>query len=260
MMARRTHADIETDPATESDAGADASAEVGVSAVNRALSVLDSFTPESSTLSLAALSEKTGLYKSTILRLLQSLEAFGYIQRTGSGHYTLGPTPLRLAAILKSDLHPAEKIMPVLRQLMQGTGESATLYVRAGAMRLVAYRVDSTRSVRDNVHTGQLLPLHTGAAGKVLVDFERFDPAWMASPVNERPPLLRISLGERDPETAAMACPVFGVANQLEGAVSLSGPIGRFDPARVALMTPPLLEAARALTIALHGDPRLFVR
>jgi DNA-binding IclR family transcriptional regulator len=257
-MIRRAQAVAEAD--ADIDAGVEALADVGVSAVNRALSLLDAFTQEASTLSLAALSERTGLYKSTILRLLQSLEAFGYVQRTSAGHYSLGPAPLRLAAIFRSDLHPAELIMPVLRHLMQHTGESATFYVRSGEMRLVAYRVDSTRSVRDNIQTGQLLPLHAGAAGKVLVDFERFAPGSTPDTAARRPPLLRVSVGERDPEMAAMACPVFGIANHLEGAVALSGPVGRFDRARVTLMTPPLMEAARSLTVALHGDPRLFNR
>ncbi|CAM5185264.1 DNA-binding transcriptional repressor YiaJ [Castellaniella defragrans] len=147
----------------------------GVAAVNRALSILEAFTVESPTLSLVELSEKTGLYKSTILRLIESLESFGYIQRSSAGSYVVGAAPLRLAAVARNDLHPAEKIMPALRALAERTRESASFYVRSGDKRLCAYRVDSPRSIRDHVQPGQLLPLNVGAAGHVLQIFA--DPA-----------------------------------------------------------------------------------
>lgn len=229
--------------------------EIGVAAVNRALMILDAFTRDNTTVSLAQISEKTGLYKSTILRLLQSLESFGYVLRLHNGSYILGPAPLRLAAVARSDLHPAEKIMPVLRGLVQATSESASFYVRSAGMRLCAYRVDSPRSIRDNVQAGQLLPLDAGAGGRVLIEFDKLAGSQLA--LSPRP-FLRVTRGERDPETAAMACPVFGVDNQLEGAVSLSGPISHFSDEDVAVMTPHLLDAARALTTSFQGDPRVF--
>jgi DNA-binding IclR family transcriptional regulator len=229
--------------------------EIGVATVNRALSILDVFTQENKIVTLAHLSAKTGLYKSTILRLLQSLEVFGYVLRLSSGSYILGPAPIRLAAIAKSDLHPAEKIMPVLRSLVQATGESASFYVRSANMRLCAYRVDSPRSIRDNVQAGQLLPLNVGAGGRVLIEFDNLTDTQLAQADK---PFLRVTYGERDAETAAMACPVFGPNNKLEGAVSLSGPISHFSEEAVAAMAPHILDAARSLTTSFQGDPRVF--
>ena len=133
--------------------------EPGVAAVNRALSILDAFTEDASMLTLAQLSQRTGLYKSTILRLMQSLESYGYIHKLASGLYMLGPSPIRLAAIATKALHPAELVMPVLRELVQATSESASFYVRSGAMRLCSFRVDSPRAVRDHVQVGALLPV-----------------------------------------------------------------------------------------------------
>jgi DNA-binding IclR family transcriptional regulator len=229
--------------------------EVGVAAVNRALAILDSFTAERSVLTLAQMSQKTGLYKSTILRLLQSLEAFGYVHKLNSGSYILGPAPVRLAALATKALHPAETVMPVLRDLVETTRESASFYVRSGTMRLCSYRVDSPRSIRDHVHVGQLLPLDKGAGGHVLKDFETSERSPIARSTTQ---LVRVSRGERDAETAAVACPVFGAHDKLEGALSLSGPINRFGEAEVESMIPPLIRAACALTIAFMGDAAIF--
>ncbi len=227
--------------------------EIGVAAVNRALMILECFSDNES--SLAFISKKTGLYKSTILRLLQSLEAYGYIVRLASGAYALGAAPLRLAGIACNSMHPAEKIMPVLRELVQATRVSASFYVRSGNMRVCAYRVDSLRSISDNVKVGQMLPLNRGAGGKVLIEFDKLKSA---SEVSARLPLIRVTHGERDPETAAMASPVFGPNRHLEGALSLSGPIQHFDVDAVNVMAPALLHAARLLTTSLLGDPTIF--
>ena len=63
-------------------------------------------------------------------------------------------------------------VMPVLRALVQATGESAAYHVRQGRERLCLYRVDSPHPVRDHARAGDLLPLDKGAGGRVLVAFD----------------------------------------------------------------------------------------
>lgn len=240
-----------------SEAEATETAEIGVAAVNRALTILEAFTQEKRALTLAELSEATGLYKSTLLRLIESLSHFGYISRSGTGVFTVGPRAMRLAAIYKTSLHPAEIVMPCLRSLAERTRESAALYVRSGHMRMCAYRVSSPRAVSDNVNEGDMLPLSSGASGKILlafsgekgVDFDRIREAMVC-----------VSLGERDPEVAAVSCPVFAAGDDLKGALAVSGPIHRFPPELIAAVQPLLLDAARQLTTSFGGDPALYDR
>ena len=61
--------------------------EGGVAAVHRALTILDAFTESDQKLGLAELAKRTGLYKSTLLRLAKSLEKFGYLIRSEDGSY-----------------------------------------------------------------------------------------------------------------------------------------------------------------------------
>ncbi len=229
--------------------------EVGVAAVNRALSLLAVFSKETPSFTLAQLAERTGLYKSTILRLSESLEAYGYLTRNGAGIFALGPAPMRLAALYRNHLHPAEIVMPALRDLVRTTSESAALYVRAGEQRLCAYRVPSPRAISDNVQQGELLSLDKGAGGHVLMAFAGTKGARHEE---VRQAMFSLTLGERDRETAAMACPVFGIGQALKGALSLSGPLQRFTPASIKTMTKALFATARALTAALGGDPDVY--
>lgn len=228
---------------------------MGVAAVERALQVLGAFRDGDAALELSDLAARTGLYKSTILRLCASLERHGYLRRLATGAFRLGPAPLRLATLYQQSFRLADLARPTLAVLADRSGESASFYVREGAARVCLFRADSPHTVRDHVREGDQLPLDRGAAGKILLAF-----GGARGPVfaRIRRRLVAVSYGERDPETAAVACPVFGPDGVLAGALALSGPRYRFTRPAVASMRRLLLRAAADLTVALGGDRTPF--
>jgi DNA-binding IclR family transcriptional regulator len=226
--------------------------EGGVAAVERALSILDAFGEADDTLTLAILAKRTGLYKSTILRLCKSLEKHGYLLRAADGSYRLGAKLLYLGSLYQRHFRTGDVVVPILREVAQQVHEGASFYVRDEDSRVCLHRVDATRSVRDSVHEGDRLPLMLGAAGHVLSAFSngrgaRYDEV--------RKNMYAASFGERDPETAAVACPVFGPQQRLIGALSISGPRYRIE-AEVDHLLPALLKYGRELTRVLGGNPR----
>jgi DNA-binding IclR family transcriptional regulator len=224
----------------------------GVAAVNRALSILQAFEGETEALTLALLARRTGLYKSTLLRLIASLQAFGYIVQLPTGRYQLGPTPFRLGAVYQRANRLHDHVMPVLRRLVAEGTESPSFHVRHDQkLRLCVFRVDSQHSTLDRVEAGALLPLDRGAAGKVIL---AFDGSVQNEALNEiRRNFIAMSFGERDPDCAGIAAPVFGAENRLIGALSVSGPKPRFTPESKARMSELVLDAAVELTRALGG-------
>src|SRR3546814_4774720 len=58
----------------------------GVAAVERALTILAAFEQASEPLTLSELSRRSGLYKSTALRLLESLRKFSYVSVRSEEH------------------------------------------------------------------------------------------------------------------------------------------------------------------------------
>ena len=70
----------------------------GVAVLDRAFALLGAFQPTDERLTLTELSRRTGLYKSTVLRLLGALEHGGFIRKLDDGQYAIGPQPMRLAA------------------------------------------------------------------------------------------------------------------------------------------------------------------
>ena len=104
---------------------------------------------------------------------------------------------------------------------------------------------------------GERLPLDRGAAGAVLRAFGP-RPERNLEEIRER--LWHPSYGERDPETASVAVPVFGIGQQLREALALSGPRERFTPKQVEQASRILLDAAGRITSALGGDAAPFIR
>jgi DNA-binding IclR family transcriptional regulator len=240
-----------------SNAASEEARRVGVAAVDRALSLLAAFREGDTVLTLAEMAERTGMYKSTILRLCGSLERYGYLQRLGRSGYRLGPTPMRLASLYQRSFRLGDLVVPVLHKLVDRTGESASYYVREGAVRVCLHRVDSPLSIREHVREGDHLPLDRGAAGRVLLAFSGAEGPVYAR-IRRR--YVTATYGERDRETAAVAAPVFGIGQELLGALSVSGPVYRFPPRTTARLAALVREAAADLTAALGGDPRPFKR
>lgn len=98
-----------------------------VEAVERALTVLETFDSPQEAFTLAELAQATGFYKSTLLRLLGSLERYDYVQRGEDGRWRLGASPVRLARRHAPSRHLAARVQPVLDRLADDTGETAAL-------------------------------------------------------------------------------------------------------------------------------------
>ena len=166
----------------------------------------------------------TGFYKSTILRLAGSLERSGYLVRAENGVFRLGPAVWRLGSIYRAGFVLGEAVRPQLRRLVEATGETASFYVREGATRVCLFRQNSPHAARHHLDEGSALPLTAGASAHVLLAFSDGKGA-RTKAVRERG--YDISLGERDPQVAAVAVPVFDLAGKFRGALAVSGLIGR---------------------------------
>jgi DNA-binding IclR family transcriptional regulator len=231
----------------------------GVAAVDRALSLLAAFRAGEEPLSLAQLAQRTGLHKSTALRLLASLEHSLLIERSDRGHYSLGRGVQHLHQVFQSNSSLEQAVMPALRKLVERTGESAALHARWGGLdnpqRISLFRVDSPRPIRDHHLVGDILPMTGGTGARVLM---AFDPELSTHQSESLTKLLKLirkrgfhaAIGDRDPEVAGISAPVFKRAageRILVGALVLTMPASRYDEKHIAV----LVDAAREISSAL---------
>ena len=223
-------------------------AEQRVEAVERALALLEAFADGRKVLTLTDLAAHAGLYPSTALRLAGSLIRFGDLARSADGSYRLGPTPLRLGALYRAGYDLSEQVRPALARLVARTGETGGFYVREGDRRICLFREPSPRPIRLHIEEGAAMPLDRGASAHVLMAFTDG-----ALPIHAavRTAGVAISIGQRDPEIAAVAAPVFGRGGQMLGALGISGPVLRLGASEAEAMTPLVMEEARRLSRAL---------
>lgn len=225
----------------------------GAAAVDRALSLLSTFRSGDTALTLAELAQRTGLYKSTALRLLASLEHARLLERLDDGRYALGLEVARLHGIHAAAFSLDRVVLPVLRELVRRTGESAAYHVPQGqgaaAVRVCRFRVDSPHPVRDHIRAGDVLPIDRGTGGRVLQAFA--PPGTLPAPKpRDRALLARIreqgycsAEGDRLPEVSGISAPVFRPDGTLAAALTLTMPAHRHDERHVKAV----LQAARAL-------------
>lgn len=196
----------------------------GVAAVDRAISLLAAFRPGDAELTLLQLSERSRLYKSTVLRLLASLEHGGLIQRKADGRYALGYEVARLNGIYATSFSLAEVVMPILRELVAQTQESAAFHVALGEHRLCLHRVDSPQPIRYHTNEGDILPLDRGAGGRVLSAFggargKCYDAIRRDGFV--------VLTGDRLPELSGISAVVKNADGEVAGAITLTMPTSR---------------------------------
>lgn len=233
-------------------------AQRGVAAVNRAIRILQALleSPEGH-LSLADLARATSFYKSTLLRLCESLEDAGLVVRQVDGTFRLGPTTLTLGNRYQEAFDLSDIVMPALRSLAQKTGESVSFYVLEGDQRVCLHRINSTQHrISHFVPVGTTFPQYTGASGLIFKAFSTERPEELAE-LRQR--MTALSLQQREfSETGAVAAPVFGQLGELVGSLSISGPINRFNKDTLNSLQKEALATAESLTKSLGGDSSLF--
>lgn len=216
----------------------------GVAAVDRALTLLEAFTPSDTALTLEALATRTGLVKSTALRMLASLQHFQFVQRLRDGRYVLGGGIARLHAVYSASFSLENEVLPVLQELTRKTNETAVFYVRHGDQRLALCRVESEEPVQTRVKVGDLVPIDRGSAGRVLAAFSGAKGRMYDEVREAKVAALK---GDRVPDLSGIASPVFRADGALAGALTLTMPTHRYKKSYVALVK----EAARALSARL---------
>jgi DNA-binding IclR family transcriptional regulator len=216
-----------------------------IEAVERALALLQCFRQPGEILTLAVLAQRSGFYKSTILRMAASLIYMKFLQRDPRGHYLLGPELRRLGALSPAQVTLNDLVRPELQKLASFTRETASFYVRDDMDRICLYRVNSSRSARHHLEEGSRHPLKSGAAGKVLWAFDPCANDGTSAAIRARG--WAVSKGERDPDLAAIAVPLLNESGELFGALTVSGLLTRFSPDEFKTYRKRLLDVAAAL-------------
>jgi DNA-binding IclR family transcriptional regulator len=241
----------DTDPVTDSS----------VRSVSRALGLLALF-DEAPIWTLRELVESTELPKTTVLRLIQTLEQFGYLYARPDHRYCLGPTLIRLSRSVEQVWRLPVAADATMEQLREQTKETINLYVLEGRSRVCVAQKQGSQQIRYVIPIGLPLPLWGGASAKILLadrDQEFVDKVlreggkddryrqWFAGELERvRENGVAVSHGEREPAAASVAAPI-RAGDRTIAALAISGPTTRFTEEYVQELSQTLKSAVEQM-------------
>jgi IclR family acetate operon transcriptional repressor len=224
-----------------------------IAAIERAVDVLLLFGDgDDATLGVTEIAARLDLSKAVVHRILSSFRAKGFVEVDETTHrYQLGPAVARLGLVYLDRVDVRSVARPVLERLSAETDETATLSIRTGWTRVYIDQVTPARDVKMVVQLGHAVPLHAGASSKAILAFlpaseidgyldevglERLTDVTITSVRALKADLTAVrqrgyatSKGERLRGAASVAVPIFGHDGSVSAAMSVSGPVERFQ-------------------------------
>lgn len=142
--------------------------------IGRALEILAVLRKSEHPLGLADIAAYVGLAKSSVFRLLHTLEVSGYVERTADGAYGLS-SDLRVWGDGKRVTDLVDAAMPHMRRLSREFGETITLAMHFDNRIEVVATLDSPQLIRMANTVGRILPPHASSLGKAITAYQPED-------------------------------------------------------------------------------------
>lgn len=242
-----------------------------VPVIERMMDILGALEQRGTGLTISELTQALALPRTTIYRILNTLQRHEVVRRDTGGAYHLGRRLLSLAAHVAaqaSEIDLAAICQPHLDRLALELGESVKVSVLSQEGILVLAAATGRREYALSVAPGQHVPIHAGAASKLLLAYmdapaldlwlsrplSAYTPKTITDPKRLRSEVVRIKRqgwaqdsGENAPGVQAFAAPIFTGGGEVVAALSIPFLSGT-DATRMEEIRLATIAAARAIS------------
>jgi len=240
-----------------------------VQSLDRALEILRLLGSEPE-MRVTDLARRLEVHKSTVFRLLSTLQEHGLVEQTPTTEkYRLGYGLVRLAGAVVAELDLARASRSVLQELATRTGETVNLAILQGDQVVNIDQIAAPNLVVNVNWVGKQTPLHATSNGKVLLAYlsederrrlldrslPRLTPRTITDPRILEKQLHRVltdgyafTLEELELGLNAVAAPVYAADGRVQAAVSVAGPSYRVTPQRLSDLGEMTKDAAAAIS------------
>ncbi len=143
-----------------------------IQSVDNALTLLEALCEEDEVVRISRLSERLGMNKTSVFRLMATFENRGYVEKeSGSGRYRLGVSAYEMGQKFLSRMGLLRKARPVMEQLGRRCNEAIYLAIRRQDEVLFLDMVETSHRVKVVSLLGNRYPLTKVAAGKVILAY-----------------------------------------------------------------------------------------
>ncbi|MFG2673497.1 MULTISPECIES: IclR family transcriptional regulator [unclassified Streptomyces] len=141
----------------------------GEALVDRVFALLGSFDSENRAQPLAGLTRRTGMPRSTALRLARQLTDVGALERLEDGRFVVGLRLLEIASLAPRGHGLRAVAMPFMEDLFHVTGQHVLLAVRDNDEAMLVERLSAHDAVPVRFRVGERMALTTTGVGLVLL-------------------------------------------------------------------------------------------
>lgn len=227
-----------------------------VQSVERSLSILEVLSDYSEGLGVTDISEKVGLHKSTVYRLLSTLMHRDYVtqdEETNKYRITFKLYELGSKKLRKMDILSASKLYS--KKLMESVNEVVHIVVREGNRIVYIDKVEADNTIRMASSIGKRSPMYCTSVGKAILAYlpvEEVEEVWNNSRIERytlntktrledlkkeleivREKGYAIDNEENEPGVRCVGAPIFNRFGEIEGAISVSGPTIRMTDEKI---------------------------
>lgn len=250
-----------------------------IQSVARALTVLQAVAAEPEGLSLTDIAQRVDLPKSTVSRLLATMERFAVVERLpDSKGIRIGEGIVSMAMQMPFRRYLSAVARPIIQCLAAEIGEAASICLPDGERVLFVDQVQSQHHVQVRDWTGSRFPMHSVSSGKLFMSewvpaaldrylscpLERYTPRTVVEPDAVRKHLSEIletgvswGVDELEIGLTAVSAPIRDPSRQIVAAVNLIGPSFRFPGERGrAEINESLIAAGKGISERFHGGNR----
>lgn len=216
-----------------------------IQSVVKAVKIMNLFSTSDPQLSLAEISKRLNMPKSTAHNLLNTLLSEGLIEKVNNDHYALGRAVIALTQNVLVNVELRDRAAPLLRQLADSCDESVYLAIKDGNHMLYIYAIESSQRLLARSAVGDRAMMHCTGLGKAILaylpqedvssinaatgmprftenTFSEIDTL-QAELKNTRQRGYSMDNQEHEMNTFCVAGPIFDAAGQIIGACSVSG-------------------------------------
>lgn len=244
--------------------------------VDRALELLVFL--QSGPQSLDQCADRIGVHKSTVLRLLQTLEAQRFVTHNAQHRYRLGSRFFEISAAALEQRDMRGIVHPHLEVLSSRVAQTVHLAVYESGKAVYIDKIESHTGIRMYSRIGLVAALHATAVGKVLVadlppakrrlvaeaiDYVTFTDRTISGPDEYLAELERVRAdgfardsGEHETFINCIGAPIRDASGSVVAAVSISVPTVSLPAHEVIGLLPALLETAEAASDDLGWSER----
>lgn len=242
-----------------------------VQSVDRALSILEVLSDYSEGLGVTDISNKIGLHKSTVYRLLSTLIYKGYVvQDSISNKYRITFKLFELGNKRVESLDILSASKPYTKQLMKEVNEVVHLVIRDGNEIVYIDKVEADNTIRMASSIGRRSPLYCTSVGKVILAYlsdEEVEKIWNNSKIEKltkytitdlkdmkkelkiiRKKGYAIDNEENEIGVRCIGAPVFNRDGEVEGAISISGPTMRMTDSKLEEFSTEVIKYANMIS------------